>query len=89
MGSDAMREAIREARAEAAPFVILVAVGFIALALVSLNANWELIHVGWWLWLLEALPYVALAVILATGLGGDRTAEQRRAVVARSCWRSS
>lgn len=81
MGSDAMRDAIREARAEAAPFVILAAVGFIALALVSLDQNWELIHVGWWLWLIETLPYVVLAIILATGLGGDRTAEQRRAVV--------
>ena len=81
MSSDAMREAIREARAEAAPVVILAAVGFVALALVSLNASWELIHVGWWLWLIEALPYCALALILAAGLGGDRTAEQRRAVV--------
>ena len=81
MGSDAMREAIREARAEAAPFVILAAAGFIALAIVSLDQNWALIHVGWWLWLIEALPYTVLGIILAAGLGGDRTAEQRRRVV--------
>jgi len=81
MNSDAMSEAIREARGEAAPFVIVAAIGFIALAIVSLKANWVLIHVGWWLWLIEALPYVVLALILAMGLGGERTAEQRRSVV--------
>lgn len=81
MTSDAMGEAIREARGEAAPFVIVAAIGFIALALVSRQANWQLTHVGWWLWLIEALPYCVLALILAAGLGRDRTAEQRRTIV--------
>jgi len=82
MTSDALREAIREARGEAAPFVVVAGMGFIALALVSQAANWRLVHgVGWWIWLIVAAPYAVLALILASGLGGSRTAQQRRAIV--------
>jgi hypothetical protein len=82
MISEALREAIREARGEAAPFVALAMVGFVALALVSQSANWQLTHgIGWWFWLIAAVPYGALALTFAMGLGQNRTFEQRRAVV--------
>ena len=82
MMSDALREAVREARGEAAPFVALAMIGFIALALVSQDANWQLVHgVGWWVWLIAAAPYGALALIFAMGLGQNRTYQQRRAAV--------
>jgi len=82
MTSEALREAMREARGEAAPFVVVATLGFIALALVSQDANWHLIHgIGWWVWLVAAIPYGALALMLALGLGRNRTSQQRRAIV--------
>lgn len=82
MTSDALREAEREARDEAAPFVILVAVALIALGLVSMHAHWKLFHgAGWWVWLLAAVPYAALALTLVAGPERVRDSERRRAMV--------
>jgi len=82
MTSDALREAEREARDEAAPFVVLVAVALIALALVSMHAHWKLFHgAGWWIWLLAAVPYVALALTLVVGPERVRDSQRRRATV--------
>jgi uncharacterized membrane protein len=87
MTSDALeeerlREAERDARDEAAPFAALVVVALVVLALVSLSAGWRLFEgVGWWVWLVAAAPYAALALMLEVGLGRVRDRERRRAVV--------
>lgn len=70
MSDEAVREAEREARLEAAPFAVVVALAFIALALVSLRADWMLLDgVGGWLWLAAAAPFALLALTLVAGLG--------------------
>jgi len=82
MTNSALHEAEREARDEAAPIVVLVAVVLIALALVSMHANWRLFHgVGWWLWLLAAVPYLALAAVLVAGPTRVRDSAHRRRMV--------
>ena len=82
MSVDALREAEREARLEAAPFAVMVALAFVTLALVSLQAHWQLFHgVGWWLWLVGAVPFGVLAVALLAGLGRVRAHDARRRIV--------
>jgi hypothetical protein len=74
----AVHAARREARAEAAPFTVAAAAVFLALALVSRHAGWELLDRRlWWLWLLAAVPYALLAGTLI--LGGQRLARHDRA----------
>lgn len=82
MSSDALREAEREARDEAAPFAVLVTVALVGLALVSLRSDWRLLEgIAWWLWLVAAAPYAVLALMLVAGLGRVRRRERRRAIV--------
>ena len=83
MSLGALHEAEREARLEAAPFAVLVAVAFVALALVSLRADWRLFDgVGWWLWLVAAAPFALLALALLAGLGRMvRSRDLRRRLV--------
>ncbi len=82
MGDDALREAEHEARLEAAPFAVVVVLALVALALVSLHAGWELVDgVGWWLWLLAAVPYALLSVILLAGIGRVQSHDRRRTIV--------
>ncbi|HEX9142274.1 MAG TPA: hypothetical protein VF833_08590, partial [Gaiellaceae bacterium] len=62
---DRLHAAAREARDDAAPFALGAAGILIVLALVSLNANWELLgHQLWWMWLIVAAPYVLLSATL-------------------------
>jgi hypothetical protein len=82
MTSDALREATREAREEATPFVIVALAATVALAFASLMANWHLISgIEWWIWLIAAVPYGLLAVMLGAGLGEARASDQRRRIV--------
>ena len=79
MTSDALREAAREARAEAAPFVGLALAAMVVLALISNRYDWHLLHhLYWWIWLVAASPYAMLALIFAAGLGQARSIAQRR-----------
>jgi hypothetical protein len=79
MTSDALREAAREARAEAAPFVGIALAGMVVLAFISYRYGWHLLHhVHWWIWLVAAIPYAVLAIIFATGLGQAQSIDQRR-----------
>lgn len=81
MEPDALHEAEREARAEAAPFAIIAAGALALLALVSQREDWRLSYeIGWWVWLLAAAPYVVLSVMLATGLGRVRDRARRRRI---------
>jgi hypothetical protein len=77
-----LHAAIREARDDAAPFALTAAAVLIALALVSLNAGWELLgHQLWWVWLIVAAPYCALAILLLAGLGPLERRDRRREIV--------
>jgi hypothetical protein len=81
MTSDALREAAREARAEAAPFVGVALVAMVLMAIVSYRFSWHLMHrVHWWVWLIAAIPYAILMAVFATGLGRPRAIDQRRRV---------
>src|SRR4051812_5730105 len=73
---------MREARDDAAPFALAVAVILVALALVSMHANWELLgHQLWWFWLVAAAPYVLLAGTLVLGLDRLTVHGRRREIV--------
>jgi uncharacterized membrane protein len=77
-----LRAAVREARDDAAPFALAAAVILIALALVSMQANWELLgHRLWWIWLLVAAPYASLSATLLFGLGRLTEHNRRREIV--------
>ncbi len=76
-----LRSAQREARLEAAPFVVAVTVAFLCLAALSRWHEWELAGgAGWWIWLVLAVPPAVLAGALLSGLGTSRMAERRRHV---------
>ena len=79
---DRLHAAAREARDDAAPFALGAAGILIVLALVSLNANWELLgHRLWWIWLIVAAPYVLLSATLLFGLGRLLRHDRRREIV--------
>jgi hypothetical protein len=79
---DRLHAAAREARDDAAPFALGAAGILIVLALVSLNANWELLgHQAWWMWLIVAAPYVLLSATLLFGLGRLLQHDRRREIV--------
>ena len=79
---DRLHAAAREARDDAAPFALGAAGILIVLALVSLNANWELLgHQLWWMWLIVAAPYVLLSATLLFGLGRLLRHDRRREIV--------
>jgi uncharacterized membrane protein len=79
---DRLRTAVREARDDAAPFALAAAVILVALGLVSMQANWELLgHRLWWIWLVAAAPYVFLSVTLLFGLGRLALHDRRREIV--------
>lgn len=64
MSADALREAARESQLEAAPAVAVV-IGLQALlAVVSLQEDWKVWHLPWWLWLVPIVPEVILLVAL-------------------------
>jgi hypothetical protein len=80
--TDRLRTEVREARDDAAPFALSAAGILVALALVSMHANWELLgHQLWWIWLLVAAPYVLLSATLLFGLGALMAHDRRRGIV--------
>jgi hypothetical protein len=71
MGDSELREAIREARLEAAPFAFAMFVANLGLAIVSWKAGWELFgRTDWWLWLVVGAPSLVLGVVFALGVRG-------------------
>ena len=63
-----LRAAGREARREAAPFALAIAVANVCLAVVSQAAGWELFgRSDWWLWLVVGAPSVLLFATFAVG----------------------
>jgi len=79
---DRLLAAAREARDDAAPFALAAAGILVGLALVSRNANWELLgRQLWWVWLAVAAPYGALSALLLVGFGRLVRQERRREIV--------
>ena len=79
---DRLHAALRETRDDASPFALAAAGILVALALVSMHANWELLgHQLWWVWLLAAVPYALLSAALLFGLGRLTVHDRRREVV--------
>lgn len=79
---DRLRAAVREARADAAPFALSAAAILIVLALVAEHAHWR--YLGqplWWLWLIVAAPYVCLWATLLLGLNRLVRHDYRREIV--------
>jgi hypothetical protein len=77
-----LHAAVREARDDAAPFALAAAGILVALALVSMQGNWELLgHRLWWIWLVAAAPYVLLSATLLFGLGRLTVHNRRREIV--------
>ena len=73
---------MRETRDDASPFALAGAGILIALGLVSMHANWELLgHQLWWIWLLAAAPYVLLAATLVFAIGRLAEHDRRREIV--------
>ena len=64
-----LREEIREARLEAAPFAAAMFFANLALALGSWRAGWELFgDPDWWIWLGVSTPSLLLTVVFALGM---------------------
>jgi hypothetical protein len=59
---DRLREAMREARVEAAVFTLAAAVLLVTLGVTSLAAGWELLGIGGWVWFVIAVPEAFLVV---------------------------
>ena len=59
---DHLREAMYEARVEAALFTLAAAVLLITLGVTSLIAGWKLLGVGGWVWFVLAVPEAFLVV---------------------------
>ena len=70
------REEQIESEWEAAPAVALVIAGQLMLALLSREQHWQLVGLGWWIWLVPAIPELVLLVPLAWHLPRRRL-EQR------------
>jgi uncharacterized membrane protein len=62
------REARYEARREVVPAVAVAPVVLIALAIVSRAEGWMLLELGWWAWLVLAVPATVLCLDLSFGL---------------------
>jgi uncharacterized membrane protein len=77
-----LHAAAREARDDAAPFVLVAAAVLIALAMASKHADWEFLGRSlWWMWLVVAAPYVLLAATLFLGLNRLVRNDYRREIV--------
>jgi len=76
------KEAVYEARREAAPAVIVAILALVALALVSKAEGWELLGLAWWIWLVLALPGLALTLDLALASRGAGLVRTRRLALA-------
>jgi hypothetical protein len=71
-----------EARREAAWVAIASAIVLVLLALVSLEEDWELIGLPWWIWLVLAVPSLLLCGDLLLGSLGMGVASTRRGALA-------
>lgn len=84
MGDERLREAQLEARAEAAPFLLVAAGALVGLGLLGAWRSWELLDRNlWWVWLVLAAPELLLAGALLAGFGRTGDAERHRRAAIR------
>jgi len=77
-----LHQAAREARNDASPFALATAALLVTLSFVSWHAHWDLFGDRlWWIWLLDAAPYLVLAGTLFLGLGRLVRHDRRREIV--------
>lgn len=70
MSAERLREARQDAHREAAPFAIVNLAALVVLAVLSKANDWELMGSRtWWLWLVVAVPLLALTVRFLVGIG--------------------
>jgi len=78
-----LEQAQRDARREAAPFVVFAVAADVSLAVVSSWHDWRLLTAhDWWVWLVLALPAALLAVVFGLGLGRLGMSSKHRRKVA-------
>ncbi|HLX31556.1 MAG TPA: hypothetical protein VKR79_02185 [Gaiellaceae bacterium] len=77
-----LHTAIREARNDAAPFTLVAAALLVTLALVTKHGHWEMLGRSlWWIWLVDAAPYLCLVAVLLLGLNRLAAHDHRREIV--------
>ncbi len=83
MSGDKLEDAQRDARREAAPFVLLAVILDVLLAANSSWHNWRLYSASdWWVWLVLAAPAAVLAFVFLLGLGRLGVSSEHRRNVA-------
>jgi hypothetical protein len=71
------REAVYDARREAAPGLALAATLLVVLAVVSGAKGWQLLYLPWWSWLVPALAALVLMIDLWSGTRGPTLVTSR------------
>jgi uncharacterized membrane protein len=80
--SSRLLQAAHEARNDAAPFALGAAAVLVLLAVLSRQADWELLgHQLWWIWLVVAAPYICLCAVLLLGVARLAQHDHRREIV--------
>jgi hypothetical protein len=74
-------DARAEARREAAPAALVALFAYLALAIVSKAAGWELLGLSWWVWLLIGVPLVLLTIDLLMTYRGKGLVRSRKVAV--------
>jgi hypothetical protein len=79
--TDGIRDAVRDARVEAALAVLTALALLVVNGLVTRSQGWDLPAAPWWLWLVLALPEVVLLILLVVSAVGDVRPGRHRDVV--------
>jgi hypothetical protein len=80
--TDASREAVLDARVEAAVAVLIALALLVVNGLVSRWQGWRLPGTPWWTWIVLAVPEVLLLILLVvSALGGVRPGRHRDVVI--------
>jgi uncharacterized membrane protein len=83
LADDGVRQAIREARTQAAVAVAFAGALLVALAVVDSLEDWSLLGAPWWIWLIFAIPEVLLlGGLLFSGRGGVSPGRRHGVIVA-------
>ena len=70
MSAERLRQAREDAHRDAFPFAAVDLVALLLLAFLSYTHDWELLGTkAWWLWLVVALPLLALTIRFGMGIG--------------------
>ena len=83
LADEGVRQAVREARTQAAVAVAIAGALLVTLALVDAWQNWSLLGAPWWIWLILAIPEaLLLGGLLLSGSAGVTPGRRRELIVA-------